>query len=123
MSDVAGPSGIEAMWLLRGDDVLANAEVAATFLSRTRGLLGRNSFEGALVLPGTRSVHTFGMRFAIDVAFLDRDLVVMEALCMPPWRMARPRVRCSSVLEAQAGAFDRWRLRTGDQLELRSPVS
>lgn len=119
MSDVAGEARIEGMWLLRGDEVLANAEVAATFLARARGLLGRSSYEGVLVLPGTHSVHTMGMRFPIDVAFLDRDLVVVDSVSLVPWRMARPRVRCSSVLEAQAGAFERWRLKPGDQLELR----
>lgn len=109
-------------WLLRDGDVLAVAEVASSYTSRTRGLLGRSGYEGALLLTHTRSVHTFGMRFPIDVAFLDRELKVLEMLHLPPWRMAMPRRGGRSVLEAEAGAFERWGLRTGDRLELRRVV-
>ncbi len=106
-------------WLLRDGDVLAAAEVASTYTERTRGLLGRQGFEGALILKRTRSVHTIGMRFAIDVAFLDRDLTVLDVVRLNPWRMTIPRRKCRSVLEAEAGAFERWRLKEGDRLELR----
>ena len=72
-----------------------------------------------MVLPGTRSVHTVGMRFAIDVAFCDPDLVVLDVARVPPLRMTLPRRGCRTVVEAEAGAFERWGLRAGDQLELR----
>jgi len=114
--DGAGP-----LWVLRGGDVLATAEVADGLLARARGLLGRSGFEGALFLPHTRSVHSVGMRFAIDVAFLDGELRVVDAVRLAPWRMTRPRWRCRWVLEAEAGAFERWGLRPGDQLELHRP--
>ncbi|HTZ07483.1 MAG TPA: DUF192 domain-containing protein [Acidimicrobiales bacterium] len=108
-------------WLLRDGVVLANAEVAATSGERFRGLLGRSGLDGALVIPRTRSVHSFGMRFAIDVAFLDRSLQVLDTVRLAPWRMTLPRLRARSVLEAEAGAFERWGLRVGDALELRDP--
>ena len=106
-------------WLLRQGDVLAAAEVASTFAQRSRGLLGKTSFEGAMILPRTRSVHTFGMRFAVDVAVCDKDMVVVGVTTLRPWRMSLPRRRGRSMIEAQAGAFERWGLRVGDQLELR----
>ncbi len=106
-------------WLLRDGDVLAAVEVAEGLGARTKGLLGRTGYEGAMVLPHTRSVHTFGMRFAIDVAFCDRELVVLDVARLPPMRLALPRRRGRIVVEAQAGAFERWGLRTGDRLELR----
>jgi len=105
-------------WLLRDGDVLAAAEVARSTSEKIRGLLGRSGYEGALIPKGTRSVHTIGMRFPIDVAFLDRELAVLDVVHLPPWRMTLPRRRCRSVLEAEAGSFERWRLRTGDRLEL-----
>lgn len=105
-------------WLLRDGDVLAAAEVATTMAARWQGLLGRDGLDGALVLPRTRAVHTLGMRFAIDVAFLDRRLRVVDVCTMAPWRVGRPRW-CASVLEAEAGSFERWGLRVADQLELR----
>ncbi len=106
-------------WLLRDGDVLATAEVADGMGKRAKGLLGRTGYEGAMVFPHTRSVHTVGMRFAIDVAFCDRDMVVLDVVRVPPMRMALPRRRCRSVIEAEAGAFDRWGLCAGDRLELR----
>ena len=107
-----------ARWLLRDGSVLATTEVAASYAERMRGLLGRSGFEGALFLPRTRAVHSLGMRFALDVAFLDRDLRVLSVIVLPPWRFTLPRPRARCVLEAEAGAFERWELRPGDELEL-----
>ena len=73
----------------------------------------------ALLFPRCRSVHTAAMRFPIDVAFCDRDLNVIAVVCMPRFRLGRPRPRARSVLEAEAGAFERWRLQVGDQLEIK----
>jgi hypothetical protein len=107
-------------WLLRNGEVLAGADVASTVAQRTKGLLGRTGYDGALVIHHTSSVHSFGMKFAIDVAFLDRRLVVIDLTELKPWRMTLPRIRSRSVLEAESGAFERWKLRVGDELELRS---
>ncbi len=106
------------MWLLRDGEVLAAAEVADSHRARRRGLVGRSSYEGALFRPHTRVVHTMRMRFAVDVAFLDAEMHVVDAVRLAPWRFSRPRWRCRWVGEAEAGAFERWRLRPGDQLEL-----
>jgi uncharacterized membrane protein (UPF0127 family) len=105
-------------WLLRDGEVLASLVVADTRSARRRGLLGRTAFEGALLLTPTRGVHTLGMRFPIDVAFLDADLVVLDAARMDRHRIGRPRAGARSVLEAEAGAFGRWGLAVGDHLEL-----
>lgn len=106
-------------WLLRGGDVLASAEIADSFADRARGLLGHARYDGALLLLGTRSVHSAGMRFPIDVAFLDRDMTVVSTKTLRPWSLSMPRRGCVHVLEAQAGAFERWRLRPGDRIEIR----
>jgi uncharacterized membrane protein (UPF0127 family) len=106
-------------WLLRDGDVLAAADVATGLAERTKGLIGQTDYEGAMVLPRTRSVHTFGMRFAIDVAVCDKEMVVIGVLRLRPWRIAVPRKGGRSMIEARAGAFERWGLRVGDKLELR----
>ena len=110
----------DAAWLLRDGEVIAALEVADTRRSRRKGLLGRDGIDGALLLRPARSVHTFGMRFPIDVAFCDRDLVVLAVSAMGRHRLGRPRLRAHSVLEAEQGAFERWGLRPGDRLEIKS---
>jgi uncharacterized membrane protein (UPF0127 family) len=108
-------------WLLRDGDVLAALDVAESLPDRFRGLLGRDGLDGALLIRKARSVHTVGMRFAVDVAFCDADLIVVDMLApMPRYRLSRPRMRARCVIEAEAGAFERWRLRPGDQLEIKA---
>ena len=106
-------------WLLRAGDVLAAAEVAEGLGPRTKGLLGRSGYEGAMVFFRTRSVHTIGMRFAIDVAVCDKDMAVVRTTTLRPWRMSMPCRGGRMVIEAEAGAFDRWGLKVADHLELR----
>ncbi len=106
-------------WLLRDEEVLAALEVAESRHDRMRGLLGRDGIEGALLLRPGRSVHSMGMRFPIDVAFCDDDLVVLRTVLLRPNRVTRPSLRGRCVIEAEAGAFERWRLRPGDRLEVR----
>lgn len=106
-------------WLVRDDAVLASLEVAETRRDRTRGLLGRSGIDGALLMRPARSVHTFGMHFPIDVAFLDEDLRVLRVATVRPNRLPRPEWRARAVLEAEAGAFERWHVRPGDRLGLR----
>ncbi len=106
-------------WLMRDDQVLAALEVAESFRDRSRGLLGRDHLDGALLLRPARQVHSFRMRFPIDVAFCTSDLVVLRTVSMPPGRITRPSLRGRCVIEAEAGAFERWQLRPGDALEVK----
>lgn len=106
-------------WLVRDGDVLASVEVAERFGTRLRGLLGREGIDGAILLRPARSVHTFGMRFPIDVAFLDETMTVIDMCTLRPQRMTRTRRRAASIVEAESGAFERWNLRVGDQLEVK----
>lgn len=106
-------------WLLRDGEVLAVLEVAESLGARSRGLLGRDGVEGAMLIKPARSVHTIGMRFPIDVAFCDGEMSVVDTVTMGRNRVGRPRLRARCVLEAEAGAFGRWGLRPGDRLEIK----
>ena len=106
-------------WLLRDGEVLAALEVADTRRARRKGLLGRDGVNGALMLRPARSIHTFRMRFDIDVAYCDRSLVVLQTVRMCRNRLGLPRLRAAAVIEAEAGAFERWQLHEGDQLEVK----
>ncbi|MEV6025508.1 DUF192 domain-containing protein [Streptomyces sp. NPDC052036] len=93
-------------------------EVARSARDRRRGLLGRDGIEGALLLSPASAVHTLGMRFAIDVAYLDRNLRVVAVRTMRPGRIGLPRPWASHVLEAEAGAMERWGVRRATRVFL-----
>jgi uncharacterized protein len=80
-----------------------------------RGLIDRVSLgpDEALLLERTRSVHTFGMRFPITAALLDRDGVVRGVVRMTPRRLLLPRPGLRHVLELAEDAD----VRPGDHLE------
>ncbi|MBK6032852.1 DUF192 domain-containing protein, partial [Streptomyces sp. MBT59] len=91
-----------------------------SYRARTRGLLGRDGIEGAMMLTPCGSVHTFRMRFPIDVAYLDRKFTVLAVTTMKPGRLGLPRLRARHVVEAEAGAMERWGVRPGVRLELKA---
>ncbi len=106
-------------WLVSDAHVLASAEVADNGRARRRGLLKRDGFEGAFVLRPCRWVHTVGMRFALDVAYVDREGTVVKTVRMARHRVGFPVPKATWVIEAEAGAFERWGLSIGDEVELR----
>lgn len=105
-------------WLLRDGQVLASAEVAASRRERRRGLIGRRELDGVFVLSA-RSVHTFGVRFPIDVAFCDPDGTVLRIVSLAPNRVTVGRRGARTAIEAPGGAFREWGVVVGDRLELR----
>ncbi|MEU6989620.1 DUF192 domain-containing protein [Streptomyces sp. NPDC046465] len=94
-------------------------EIAESARARRRGLLGRAGVTGALLLAPASSVHTVRMRFAIDVAYLDRKLRVLSVRTMRPGRVGLPRPRARYVIEAEAGALARWGVRRGARIVVR----
>ncbi|MFJ3666100.1 DUF192 domain-containing protein [Streptomyces sp. NPDC090106] len=100
-------------------DVDVPLEIAASYRARSKGLLGRDSVEGALLLSPASGVHTFGMRMAIDVAYLDRGMRVIAVRTMKPGRLGLPRVRARYVVEAEAGVMAGWGVRAGGRVEIR----
>jgi uncharacterized membrane protein (UPF0127 family) len=99
--------------------VLASADVASDRSARRNGLLRRDGFEGALVLRPCRWIHTIGLRFPLDVAYLDDEGVVVKMVRMSRYRVGAPVWKARAVIEAQAGAFERWGLHVGDVVEVR----
>jgi uncharacterized membrane protein (UPF0127 family) len=108
-----------------GRIVCGRCELADTFVTRARGLQGRAALaagEGLLIRPSF-SIHTFFMRFPIDVVFLDRGGFVLDVVpALKPWRTAT-RLRAKAVLELPAGEAERLALRTGERLEPREVSS
>ncbi|MDF6019087.1 DUF192 domain-containing protein [Streptomyces sp. JH34] len=97
--------------------------IAASYRARARGLLGADGVEGALLITPCGSVHTFRMRFTIDVAYLDRGFNVLAVRTMKPGRLGRPRFRARHVVESEAGAMEGWGLRPGTRVRVSVPVT
>ena len=106
-------------WLLRDGEVVAALEIAESRKERMQGLLERDGIDGAILFRPARSVHSVGMRFTLDVAVCDKNLVVLRTICLRPGRFTRPSLKGSCVIEAESGAFERWKLRPGDKLEIQ----
>ncbi len=104
--------------LVDGRDV-AEIEVAASGSARRRGLLGRDGLAGAMLILRASSVHSMGMAFPIDVAYLDRDLRVRRVVTMPPGRTGGlPRWRQRHALETAAGRCAEWDISPGAQIDV-----
>jgi uncharacterized membrane protein (UPF0127 family) len=86
-----------------GEDL--DVRLASTFAARLLGLalLPDMPRHAGLLLPGTRAVHTFGMRFALDLVWLDSArLVIRVDRAVAPRRLAACRA-ADAVLELRAG--------------------
>ncbi len=106
----------------RNGKVLADScKVANSAAARSVGLLNRSSLqhgEGLLIRP-CKGVHTFFMRFAIDVLFLDSEGRVLRVYhAMRPWRLSKVVWRSAQVIELPAGTARETDTREGDSLVL-----
>ena len=103
-----------------GLNVCTTLEPAFDPRARRRGLLGRDALERhtAIVLAPCQSIHTWFMRFAIDVLFVRKDGTVLRVLPnVRPWRMALS-LRAFAVIELAAGVAVESQTRAGDRLEI-----
>lgn len=97
--------------------------IAGTHWSRFRGLIGttRDQFRegGGLWIVPCHGVHTLGMRFPIDVVYLDREhTVIYLQQNLPPWRFAALRIRAASVLELPENTVQATGTAVGDRIEI-----
>jgi len=102
--------------------VLADrVDVAASHAERAVGLLSRSSLEPgeALWIVPSRGVHTWGMRFSIDVLALDEAGTVVDCVSnLRPWRVRLPRKGTAGVLELPAGTVEASRTSLGHRVIL-----
>lgn len=103
-----------------GRTIAARVLKADTAETRTRGLLGRTSMdagEGLWIVP-CPMIHTFFMKFPIDVVFLNRRLEVVRVIeNLKPWRLSPWVLRAHSALELAGGAL-KGSLKKGDALAI-----
>src|SRR5215475_2096820 len=106
-----------------GDVVARQLLVAFDSKARRTGLLAHESLPGgtAMIIAPTNAIHTFFMKFAIDVLFVAKDGVVVKTRdALPPWRMSAAW-RAHAVIELPAGSLQRSPVRSGDRLIVALP--
>ena len=95
-------------------------EIAGTFCKRMTGLLGRRELKqgAALLIKPSGSVHTFFMRFSIDVLFVGRKNSVVAAISeMKPFRASRMYLFCDAI-ELPAGTIEKTQTQKGDLIQV-----
>ncbi len=107
--------------ITRNVDIASDAEMANTWLSRAVGLLRHSSLGSgeALIIRPCNSVHTFFMRFPIDVLFVDKGGRVRHAIAaMKPYRASRIVLGGDYVVELPAGTLEATGTAAGDVVSL-----
>ncbi|MDD2420528.1 MAG: DUF192 domain-containing protein [Heliobacteriaceae bacterium] len=102
-----------------GKGTLITVEVADTFWTRLRGLLGRSHLPPgyALLLAPCNQIHTLGMRFPLDVLYLDQANVILEMeIMVKPGRIQRARRQAAKVVEFQGSTLNPGAIATGNRL-------
>src|SRR5512147_1638871 len=117
-----GPTGF-AFNRTRATYLATELLIARTHWSRFRGLMATDASrfrrgQGLWIVP-SHGVHTFAMRFPIDVVYLDQERIVIHLEeDLKPWRMAAIRVRATSVLELPTGMILDSKTALGDQVDI-----
>ena len=104
-----------------GHPVVTQLELAVDSVSRRKGLLGRDGLAETtgIVIAPTNAVHTFFMRFPIDIVFVTRAGKVVKIRPAVPARRIAIAIRAFAVVELAAGCAARQDLRTGDFVSVR----
>ena len=103
-----------------GAVVASSVDMALTRSERRRGLLGRDSLadDAAMFIAPCMAIHTVGMGFPIDVAFVDAGgRIVRVVHSLQPWRLAASLGGCA-VIELAAGRLREYDVNVGDRLSL-----
>ena len=104
---------------LNGQEIISQVEPADSFLKRFMGLMFRKSMppDSGLLLSPCNAIHTFSMRFPIDVVYLDdMSIIVYIEKSMRPNKIGKTIKKAASVLELNMGIADKLDLDVGDKL-------
>jgi uncharacterized protein len=95
-------------------------EIASNWWARMRGLLGRAQLDErqALLISPCNSVHTFGMRFPIDVAYLDASQKVLKVVAELPANRVSSCWGARDVMEFSSGTLKRLNIHQGVRLTM-----
>jgi uncharacterized protein len=102
------------------DKIFSDVRTAKGPFTRLKGLMFDKMMTDmdGLLIPGCNWIHTFFMRFPIDVVYLNRKYEVVDIdVNVVPWRMCVPRFKAKHVLELRGGSLEGKRLSIGEVLK------
>jgi len=102
-------------------EISSNLLLADTIISRMKGLLGRDTMPAdmALWIKPCKGVHTFGMKFSIDVIYLDKNnTVIALEKNLRPNKMTRVYLKAASVIELPENSIDLSKTAPGNKIEI-----
>lgn len=105
----------------RGVELVGSGWMATSLLARLRGLIGRLELQAGqgLIIRPCNAIHTFGLAYPVDAAFLDsRGRVIKVASRIPPNRIGPVAIRASQVLELPSGTIASSGMAVNDELEI-----
>jgi len=106
------------------NSVVANEVIIAnTPFMRMKGLLGKKELKKgqALILDPCNSIHTFFMRFPIDILFLDKNNKIIKTIsCLKPFRLTSIYFNATSAVELPIGTIQSLSIQKGDILSQES---
>lgn len=110
----------------RGDLRICRAKETSNFFGRALGLMFRRRLEegeGLLIefssLLKSCLIHSFFMRFTIDLIFVDSDMSVVDLMTLAPWKIYSPKRDCRWVLEVSEGTIEENTIELGDMLTFK----
>lgn len=107
--------------LSRQEVLVENLDVADTSWRRMKGLLGRTGLppDCGLLITRCNNIHTFFMKFPLDLIFLDKAMAVVRTIeALPPWRVVLPVRRATSVVELEGGFLQGRPVSVGEELRM-----
>lgn len=116
-----GAVAVNTISLYRHQTFFRHIEVAKTLEERKKGLLGRTTAGNGLFLMGAAAIHTYFMKFPIDVAYLDKKgtVIGLEEDLLPNRRGAFVK-GTAHIVEFQAGTINMYQMKVGEQWEWRT---
>ncbi len=102
-------------------ELVSQLHLAESFWSRLIGLLGRThlNIDEGMFFDRCNSIHTFGMKFSLDLIFLDKAMKVTALKRdVAPGRMTWPVMKAKSVVEVASGSLNKMNIQIGDQLHV-----
>ncbi len=99
-----------------GELINIKIKYADNFYRRFLGLMGKRDIEFALIFSNLvdSSIHTFFMRFELDIYFLDENKIIFDKVCLKPWSFYRPKMKAKYIIESKK---NRLNLKIGDKLD------